>query len=55
MKITVILFRSSDTDWTLATYTGGTIRNQVFDTASQARKYAKTQGWAVRRAFSCDS
>jgi hypothetical protein len=52
---TVILFKDSDGEWTLARYKGDTIPKSGHPTAKAARSHAKEKGWRVRRATNCDA
>lgn len=55
MKTTVILFRNEEGTWTIARYKGDMIPSSEFQTATDARAYAKSKGWNVCRATNCDA
>jgi hypothetical protein len=55
MKTTVILFRNEEGTWTLARYKGDIVPSSEFKSATEAKAYAKSKGWNVRRATNCDA
>ncbi len=51
---TAMLIRNAEGGWSLCRWKGDVIPSKTFDTQSQAREFAASMNWGVKRLPECD-
>lgn len=51
---TAMLIRNAEGGWSLCRWKGDVIPSKTFDTQAQAREFAASKNWSVKRLPECD-